>query len=195
MARHAAHVTCQEKDGLPALSIPCPLLFCPAPFLPCRGFPAGLNPTLFSREQDGRDYLGSFGLGGNPSTQPLSSLSGGQKARAALAFLLVTRPQLLLLDEPTNHLDVSTIEALVRAIQQYSGAVVVASHDVRFVKEVVGEGAGGGDEEEDEGSMGEVWVVGEGRVAQWWDGVEAYVQRLHKQVVKQQGGLLKMQQQ
>jgi hypothetical protein len=43
--------------------------------------------------------------------------------------------------------------------------------------------------------MGEVWVVGEGRVAQWWDGVEAYVQRLHKQVVKQQGGLLKMQQQ
>jgi ATPase subunit of ABC transporter with duplicated ATPase domains len=106
----------------------------------------------------------------------------------------VSRPQLLLLDEPTNHLDVATIEALVRAIQQYSGAVVVASHDVRFVQDIVGEGEGSGGEE-DEGLRGEVLVVGEGRVAQWWDGVDAYVQRLHKQVLKQQGGLLKMQQQ
>lgn len=53
---------------------------------------------MFSREQEARDYLGSFGLGGKPSTLPLRMLSGGQKARAALALLLATRPHLLLLD-------------------------------------------------------------------------------------------------
>jgi ATP-binding cassette subfamily F protein 3 len=136
---------------------------------------------VFSREQEGRDYLGSFGLGGSPSTQPLSSLSGGQKARAALAFLLVSRPQLLLLDEPTNHLDIATIEALVKAVQGYQGAVVIASHDVRFVKEVVEEGG----EEEGQG-RGEVWVVGEGCVVRWESGVDAYVQQLTSQLRKHQ---------
>jgi ATP-binding cassette subfamily F protein 3 len=53
---------------------------------------------VFSREQEARDYLGSFGLGGKPSLIPLRMLSGGQKARAALALLLATRPHLLLLD-------------------------------------------------------------------------------------------------
>jgi ATPase subunit of ABC transporter with duplicated ATPase domains len=91
----------------------------------------------------------------------------------------------LLLDEPTNHLDITTIEALVRAVHGYSGAVVVASHDVRFVKEVVGQGVGEG---EGEGG-GEVWVVAEGGVRRWEDGVDVYVQQLMKQVVKQQGRL------
>lgn len=158
--------------------------------------PAGLNSSVFSREQEGRDYLGSFGLGGSPSTQPLASLSGGQKARAALAFLLVTRPHLLLLDEPTNHLDISTIEALVRAVHGYEGAVVVVSHDVRFVKEVVGEGAaveeaGGGQRR----PVGEVWVVGEGAVQRWEAGVDAYVQQVLRGVLKKQGGLLAVRQQ
>jgi ATP-binding cassette subfamily F protein 3 len=137
---------------------------------------------VFSREQEGRDYLGSFGLGGSPSTQPLSSLSGGQKARAALAFLLVSRPHLLLLDEPTNHLDIATIEALVKAVQGYQGAVVIASHDVRFVKEVIGEESGEGEGQ----GRGEVWVVGEGRVVRWESGVDAYVQQLTSQLRKQQ---------
>jgi ATP-binding cassette subfamily F protein 3 len=57
------------------------------------------------REQDARDFLGSFGLGGRLATQPLSTLSGGQKARAALCLVLLRRPHVLLLDEPTNHLD------------------------------------------------------------------------------------------
>jgi ATPase subunit of ABC transporter with duplicated ATPase domains len=62
---------------------------------------AALFP-VFSREQEARDYLGSFGLGGKPSMIPLRMLSGGQKARAALALLLATRPHLLLLDG-TSH--------------------------------------------------------------------------------------------
>lgn len=83
----------------------------------------------------------------------------------------------------------------MRAVQSYSGAVVIASHDVRFVKEVVGEGAGGEDDGESGVSRGEVWVVGDGCVTRWEAGVDAYVQRLLKQVLRQQGGLLKLQQQ
>jgi ATP-binding cassette subfamily F protein 3 len=61
------------------------------------------------RDQEARDYLGSFGLGGRLSCeQPLRSLSGGQKARMALALVLAPRPNLLLLDEPTNHFDMET---------------------------------------------------------------------------------------
>jgi ATPase subunit of ABC transporter with duplicated ATPase domains len=70
---------------------------------PTKPKPAAILPSM--REQDARDFLGSFGLGGRLATQPLSTLSGGQKARAALCLVLLRRPHVLLLDEPTNHLD------------------------------------------------------------------------------------------
>lgn len=90
-----------------------------------------------SREQDVRDYLGAFGVQGSAATQPLGSLSGGQKARVVLAGLLAQRPHVLLLDEPTNHLDLSTVQALGAVVNAYGGGVVLISHDIRFFKEVV----------------------------------------------------------
>jgi len=141
------------------------------------------------RDQEARDYLGSFGLGGRLSTeQPLRSLSGGQKARMALALVLYPRPNLLLLDEPTNHLDMETIEALATAVRGFSGAVVLVSHDVWFMGDVIeggAEGEGGtGDAEEDQ--QGELWLVGGGRVASWdrEGGLKAYVAKVMKAVIK-----------
>jgi ATP-binding cassette subfamily F protein 3 len=80
-------------------------------------------------DQAARNYLGGFGYGGEMATMPVGPRSGGEKARLALALLLVDKPNLLLLDEPTNHLDMSARAALVEALQDYTGAVVLVSHD------------------------------------------------------------------
>ncbi len=80
-------------------------------------------------DQAARNYLGGFGYGGEMATMPVGPRSGGEKARLALALLLVDKPNLLLLDEPTNHLDMSARAALVEALQDYAGAVVLVSHD------------------------------------------------------------------
>lgn len=84
-------------------------------------------------------YLDRFGLGGIRMDRPLASLSGGQKTRAGLAALLITRPDLLLLDEPTNHLDVDALDWLAEFLQEYPGAMVIVSHDRAFLDELVTE--------------------------------------------------------
>ena len=90
-------------------------------------------------EQRLRDYLGGFGFSGDAATAEIAPLSGGEKARLALALLTWQAPNLLLLDEPTNHLDLEMRDALTRALQAYQGAVVTVSHDRHLLAATVDE--------------------------------------------------------
>jgi ATP-binding cassette, subfamily F, member 3 len=80
-------------------------------------------------EQQRRDHLGRFGFRGDRVFEPTGRFSGGERARLALAILVARRPNLLLLDEPTNHLDLEMRHALLVALQDFPGAVIVVSHD------------------------------------------------------------------
>ncbi|MEO8310179.1 MAG: ATP-binding cassette domain-containing protein [Caldimonas sp.] len=92
-----------------------------------------------AREQELRDFLGSFRFTGEMVQQPVGTLSGGEKARLVLAMLVWQRPNLLLLDEPTNHLDLTTREALSMALNEFEGTVMLVSHDRALLREVCDE--------------------------------------------------------
>ena len=76
-----------------------------------------------------RGQLGRFGFSGQKATTEVGKLSGGERARLALALITRDAPHLLILDEPTNHLDVDAREALIQALNDYGGAVMIVSHD------------------------------------------------------------------
>ena len=81
-----------------------------------------------------RAQLGRFGFSGDKATTAANKLSGGERARLALALITREAPHLLILDEPTNHLDVDAREALVQALNDYDGAVILISHDRHMVE-------------------------------------------------------------
>jgi ATP-binding cassette, subfamily F, member 3 len=81
-------------------------------------------------------HLGRFGFSGDEVQRRPETLSGGERARVALAMLMLSRSNLLILDEPTNHLDVESIEALEDALDEYNGTVIVVSHDRELLRAV-----------------------------------------------------------
>ena len=103
--------------------------------------PTGSTPIeLMTRAMNGkapaavRGQLGRFGFSGQRAESQVGTLSGGERARLALALVTRDAPHLLILDEPTNHLDVDAREALVQALNTYSGAVILISHDRHMVE-------------------------------------------------------------
>lgn len=103
--------------------------------------PADSTPLeLMTRAMEGktplavRGQLGRFGFSGNRATATTGTLSGGERARLALALVTRDAPHMLILDEPTNHLDVDAREALVQALNQFDGAVILVSHDRHMVE-------------------------------------------------------------
>lgn len=90
------------------------------------------KPTL--GEPQARSFLGRFGFSGDQAFETVTNMSGGEKARLVLALIVLEKPQLLLLDEPTNHLDLEMRQALVMALQDFEGAIILIAHD-RFLLE------------------------------------------------------------
>mmetsp|Transcript_41755 Transcript_41755/g.91060 ORF Transcript_41755/g.91060 Transcript_41755/m.91060 type:complete len:750 (-) Transcript_41755:192-2441(-) len=102
--------------------------------LALRRFP---EDESFSHEQRMRNHLASFGLGGDVLPhQIIRTLSGGQKCRLSMALTMYRRPHFLIMDEPTNHLDMETVDALVSAIQDYRGGILIVSHDQYLISKI-----------------------------------------------------------
>ncbi|ROZ68583.1 ABC-F family ATP-binding cassette domain-containing protein [Ramlibacter sp. WS9] len=109
----------------------------------------GPNSGESGREQDLRNFLGTFNFTGDMVKQTVGTMSGGEKARLVLAMMVWQRPNLLLLDEPTNHLDLATREALSMALNEFEGTVMLVSHDRALLRAV----------------CDEFWLVGRGKVS------------------------------
>ncbi len=103
--------------------------------LPLERSPVDYLISLGLRDEfEARSLLGSFGLEGVCHHQMCASLSGGQKARVALASISTIVPHFILFDEPTNHLDLESIEALCEAINDFRGGILVVTHDARLIE-------------------------------------------------------------
>ncbi len=85
-------------------------------------------------ETQARGFLGRFGFSNDRVFEKVSVFSGGEKARLALALLIWKKPNVLLLDEPTNHLDMHIREALIIALEEFTGALLLVSHDRYFIE-------------------------------------------------------------
>lgn len=122
-----------------------------------------------TKEQTHRDFLGGFGFAGDAALATVGNFSGGEKARLALALLAWQRPNLLLLDEPTNHLDLDMREALVIALQDFAGAMVLVSHDRHLLSSCVDE----------------FWLVADGQVQPYDGDLEDYAGWLKLRQIQQ----------
>lgn len=116
--------------------------------------------------QSVRNRLGKYGLEGHAHEVVMRDLSGGQKARVVFVELSLQRPHILLLDEPTNNLDIETIDALIEAVNQFNGGIVVVTHDQRLI----------------ENCECDLWVVEKQAVTKWAAGFDDYKSNLLKEM-------------
>ncbi|KAJ4779218.1 ABC transporter F family member 4 [Rhynchospora pubera] len=127
-----------------------------------------------SKKETVRAKLGKFGLPSNNHSTAIAKLSGGQKARVVFTSISMSKPHILLLDEPTNHLDMQSIDALAEALEEFTGGVVLVSHDSRLISRVCN------DEEKSE-----IWVVEDGTVRSYPDSFQDYKEELMKEIMTQ----------
>ncbi|XP_066392894.1 ABC transporter F family member 4-like [Miscanthus floridulus] len=127
-----------------------------------------------SKAEAVRAKLGKFGLPGHNHLTPIVKLSGGQKARVVFTSISMSQPHILLLDEPTNHLDMQSIDALADALDEFTGGVVLVSHDSRLISRVC----------EDE-QRSEIWVVEDGTVNKYDGTFEDYKDELMDEIKKE----------
>lgn len=113
-------------------------------------------------EAQRRSRAGAVGFPGQKADTLIENLSGGEKARLLMALAVFNKPHMLILDEPTNHLDVDSREALVQAINDYEGAVILISHDRHLI----------------ESSADRLWIVENGTVSNFDGDMDDYRDRL-----------------
>jgi len=117
----------------------------------------------FSHEQRMWNHLASFGLGGDVLPyQRIHTLSGGQKCRLSMALTMYRRPHFLIMDEPTNHLDMETVDALISAIKDFKGGLMIVSHDQHLISS----------------ACSELLVVRNNQIKRFDGGVEVYKKRI-----------------
>lgn len=124
-----------------------------------------------SKQEAVRAKLGKFGLPSHNHLTPIAKLSGGQKSRVVFTSISMSKPHILLLDEPTNHLDMQSIDALADALDEFTGGVVLVSHDSRLISRVC---------EDEEKSM--IWVVENGTVRTFPGSFDEYKEELLKEI-------------
>ncbi|KAF3669130.1 ABC transporter F family member 4 [Capsicum annuum] len=124
-----------------------------------------------SKQEAVRAKLGKFGLPSHNHLTPILKLSGGQKARVVFTSISMSKPHILLLDEPTNHLDMQSIDALADALDEFTGGVVLVSHDSRLISRVC-------DDEE----RSEIWIVENGTVEKFPDTFDEYKAELIREI-------------
>ena len=115
-----------------------------------------------------RSKLASFGINTDIADNTVDTLSGGQKARLSLLLATLSAPHILILDEPTNHLDMESREALIRALADYSGAVIIVSHDLNILSL----------------TANKLWLVKNQKVSEYHDDLNSYRDML----LKERGG-------
>lgn len=124
-----------------------------------------------SKQEAVRAKLGKFGLPSHNHLTPIAKLSGGQKSRVVFTSISMSKPHILLLDEPTNHLDMQSIDALADALDEFTGGVVLVSHDSRLISRVC-------DDEE----RSEIWVVEDGTVKFFPGTFDEYKEELQREI-------------
>jgi len=132
-------------------------------------YPNGINTINGQKKmdmEDWRSYLGRFGITQDKQTRKISTMSHGYQTRVVMLLISLTNPHILLLDEPTNHLDMQCIDALGEAINQFSGGLVLVSHDFRLISQVAKE----------------IWVC-DGTVKPWRGDIQSYKDHLRNQMV------------